>query len=348
MHRGWLSLGLAGALLGGVIAFGACANGGSGSSPGEGNGDSGGQPPSNDGSPTDDVSGDSGCGNTATNPQNCGMCGHMCNAGALCSQGMCGTTCMSPEVQCGGDGGQPFFDAGVADGGVEEGGGGSPDAGPYCANLSNDTSNCGECGKSCGPNHTCTAGMCVLMCPQGTVACVSANFCIPPGTCCTSSDCDAGGVCESPGGMCGCSTTDMYGTACTSASALSAIAVGGSTSVTGSIDTVGGANWFAVTFTGNTNQSFHPHITLSTNPNNEFIFDVSSDCTGTMELCGTEGGNCTAKTQWETSYSAAAISMGDLTSPALIPIPVTVVYLRVYRVAGMPLTCDQFTVTLSN
>src|SRR5580692_11143967 len=95
----------------------------------------------------DDGSGNDGggddaspCGDTMTSMLNCGSCGHVCAAGEMCSQGQCGLDCMAPEIQCGGDGGAPLFDAGqpeAGDGGdaaVAPSDAGSGPAVPYCAN----------------------------------------------------------------------------------------------------------------------------------------------------------------------------------------------------------------------
>jgi hypothetical protein len=342
-----------------VVAAGSCANG----SPDNGDEDAGrvlrdgttGEGATGDGG---ENGGDSGCGNVGTDPANCGACGHACAAGLMCSGGECGLGCTAPEVQCGGDGGAPFYDAGQPEAGGDAEGGVPPvpDAGsgphvPYCANTGTDTSNCGECGKSCGANHTCTSGACILDCPMGTIACPSANFCIPPDTCCTSADCaDAGGgQCTSPGGTCGCATPDTLGTTCAMATAPAVLAVGDSVTESGSLSTANEENWVHVTFTGNTSLTYHPHIKLSTNPSSEYVFDLSSSCAGTAIAC-TEGGSCTSKTEWEVSYTST-ITANDVGSGSFTAIPPVgaggQVWIRVHRASGMP-SCDAFTLTISN
>ncbi len=303
-----------------------------------------------DGTLLDGPLGDTGCGNTQTDPRNCGTCGHVCPSGQVCVSGKCG--CTPPGTLCTGPApGGP--DAGAGEAGPGEGGpppidsGASHDAGgtmSYCANLQNDPTNCGQCGKSCGQDHTCTNGMCVLSCPMGTTACMPADMCITPGNCCTNADCTvAGQMCPMPGGPCVCSgTVDTYGTTCAAASAIPPVALGGTSSVTGNLPTMGAANWFSVTFTAdNTMTSYHPRIHFTTNPNNEFVFDVQSSCAGGAVGCG-EGGSCTGKTDYEEFYDPNQPPQPLMAVPA-----VGSVVVRVYRASGTP-NCDSFTLTFSD
>ncbi len=89
--------------------------------------------------------------NTATDPNNCGVCGKKCGPGQICLQeGMnpprC--ACAANETLCG---------VGNA---------------LSCADLMNDPNNCGVCGNRCtgGTNHgapTCRKGFCDYDCEQG-------------------------------------------------------------------------------------------------------------------------------------------------------------------------------------
>jgi len=129
------------------------------------------------------------CVNTSTDPNNCGGCGKSCGT-MLCDNGSCSVSCN------GGDGGTETECPGGADGGPAQ---------PYCSNLQTDPANCGGCNKSCGADHLCQSGNCVLNCPPSQTACVSGNTCIPLGACCTTNDCTiTGETCPTPGSTCTC------------------------------------------------------------------------------------------------------------------------------------------------
>jgi hypothetical protein len=99
-------------------------------------------------------------------PKNCGACGKACNAGEVCSAGMCAMNCQAGYMLCMGA---------ATDGGM---------AGPACANLANDPMNCGACGNVCSSNHgvpQCNNGTCSTIC-LGTFADCDAN----PATGCES------------------------------------------------------------------------------------------------------------------------------------------------------------------
>jgi hypothetical protein len=80
------------------------------------------------------------CAITATDPNNCGMCGRRCPGGTACSSGVC--VCGSGQTSCGGTG---------------------------CVDLQTDVNHCGACGTACTQNQTCTAGMCA--CRPGFAKC---------------------------------------------------------------------------------------------------------------------------------------------------------------------------------
>jgi len=95
----------------------------------------------NDGAP--------GCGNTQTNPQNCGQCGNVCASGATCVAGKC--DCGTGKTECNG----------------------------ACVDTQTDAKNCGSCGHLCtGGNSTwsCVAGVCTVGCSGGQTAC--NNVCV--------------------------------------------------------------------------------------------------------------------------------------------------------------------------
>jgi hypothetical protein len=107
---------------------------------------------------------------------------------------------------------------------------------------------------------------------------------------------------------------------------------------------VGKEAWFIVTFTGNASTAYHPRVRFTNNPGSAFLFDIRTDCNGNAIGCGTEGGVSNGKTDWETFKPAA----NGYTQP--IP-PVGnngTILIRVYRKAGAPVTCENFTLSITN
>jgi len=78
--------------------------------------------------------------NTASDPNNCGECGNICqgttNGYPVCSGGTCGIGCNAPYSGCGN----------------------------RCVNLDSDGSNCGSCGMHCGTTEACGGGSCNPVC----------------------------------------------------------------------------------------------------------------------------------------------------------------------------------------
>jgi hypothetical protein len=127
-----------------------------------------------------------------------------------------------------------------------------------------------------------------------------------------------------------------------------ALTVGGAPlSVSGLSTATGEEDWVQVTFNGESNLAFHGHILFTTNPNSEFVFDIASDCKGTLRTCG-EGGSCQAKTEWEEAYITTSPAPSP-TGMTWAPIPaIGVTYIRVYRAsASASPTCDQWTLAIS-
>jgi hypothetical protein len=212
-------------------------------------------------------------------------------------------------------------------------------------------------------------------CPGGEAICNASNSCISSNDCCTTADCAAisGATCPSPGQACQCANGDKaclstkscvaqtacctaagaccddpLGKSCGAASVQAALTIGGAAlSVTGLSTATGEEDWIQVTFNGEANLAFHGHILFTTNPNSEFVFDIASDCKGTLRTCG-EGGSCQAKTEWEEEYITTTPAP-DPTGTTWAPIPtVGATYIRVYRASATAApTCDAWVLSIS-
>jgi hypothetical protein len=151
------------------------------------------------------------------------------------------------------------------------------------------------------------------------------------------------GVCSDG---CECATTGTSAS-CPAPTALGALQIGQSTTYTGNLVPLGNEAYLSVTFNGNMNYTYHPRITLSAGAS-EFAFDVIANCQGTLIACGVEGGGSSSSTDWEEYYSA-----GDPNNVAQFqPIgPVGsngTVIIHVYRRAGKPVSCNTYTLTITN
>src|SRR5439155_27292573 len=104
--------------------------------------------------------------------------------------------------------------------------------------------------------------------------------------------------------------------------------------------------WYQVAYQGPTTTPYHPRVTLTVNPGNEFVIDVMSNCSGGQIACGMEGGNAVNRTDWEQLASG-----GDATGNAYSPTPAVgtggTVWVRVHR-ANSVTSCSSFTVQFSN
>jgi hypothetical protein len=317
-------------------------------------------PPGEAGAPdASDAGGDGGttgpyCANLGNDNNNCGACGNVCKGEHTCQtatnpdgtqSGQCGLSCGAGQSACiAGDTCIPkgtccsSADCSVT-GQVCPAPAGScecPGGERVCPSINSciGSSYCctnADCASIAGA--TCPTGTTGVLsscqCSNGQKACLSTKSCIPQGSCCTQ----AGECCDDP-----------LGKSCGQASPQSSMALGKTINVQGGITATGEEDWIQVTFVNSDNTSFDGHIIFTANPNNEYAFDVSSDCLGTLLPCQ-DGGLCQTKHEWEESYKGGG---GDPTGLSWKPISIGTVNIRVYRaVANSAPTCDQWALAIS-
>jgi hypothetical protein len=144
----------------------------------------------------------------------------------------------------------------------------------------------------------------------------------------------------------GCECPVSTPTTCASPRSLSlGIAVGSPSVVyTGTLPVAGQDAWFSVTFLDNSNNSFHPKITLNGAAQGEFGFDLYANCTGTL-LPSCPDGTCVDLGSWE-NYNTDTNS--PINNPEPLPGTNGTVLIRVYRDNNGAVTCNPYTLTISN
>ena len=173
----------------------------------------------------------SACVDLATDLNNCGACGAICQSGLVpvrCRNGVCERASCPPELEyCGAvDGCRDLLTdplhcgacqnpcaSGVCSGGVCVGGAGcapgQADCGGVCVDTCCDNNNCGACGNVCPAGQSCFEGICGcpsgLCCAEGETIC--NGTCVA--TCCNNEHCGAcGNACPAGQtcfeGICGC------------------------------------------------------------------------------------------------------------------------------------------------
>ena len=230
----------------------------------------------------------------------------------------------------------------------------------------------------CSGGETCPMPSGTCSCPAGDTFCATLPGCIASTNCCTAANCPntsevTATACTPAGGTCsiaacvagyydvnktyadGCECHDAgVSQSCNAATNEGVLSVGGSASVIGNLPFAGDANFISVGFSGNASLSYHPNILFTNNPNNEYLFDLTEGCGGTSPPCGSEGGNCVGKVQWDVSYSASitahdvgASGCGTCAFQPIAALPTLVI--RVYRNPASPaITCDSYTIQISN
>jgi hypothetical protein len=172
------------------------------------------------------------CADLTASAQNCGACGHPCDATESCINGQCVVDmCTGGKTNCAGTCTATSTDpancgaCGDACGGGRNcvnGGCQCPQSltlcGSACVNLVTDSSNCGACGHSCGGGGCLSDGGCSCtggLTSCGTGACVDLmsdnNNCLTCGHACAAGQMCTGGVCGCPTGqkLCGAACMDI-------------------------------------------------------------------------------------------------------------------------------------------
>jgi hypothetical protein len=107
----------------------------------------------------DEVACDGACVKLATDPANCGKCGHACASMEVCTQSACAASCTSGQTQCGAS----------------------------CADLQTDPLHCGTCAVACdavpGAVPHCAGAKCTLACDTDYTECKGACIALDAGPC---------------------------------------------------------------------------------------------------------------------------------------------------------------------
>jgi hypothetical protein len=230
-----------------------------------------------------------------------------------------------------------------------------------------DNSSCGVTGETC----SAAGGTC--SCPSGEHICATTNSCITAAQCCTVTDCpDTTDVASTACTMNACTISQcdsgwadadgnyMNGCECMVAAPpntcggsnnVGAIAVGGTKTETGNLPTSGTEIWYTVTFQGW--PTYHPKVSLTTNPGNAYEFDIYSTCGTTVLTCGGTGeGTSIQKTSWEEGPTGGDTGGQGINTSGYTPTPIVgsngLINIRVYLVPGQPTTCMPFTLTITD
>jgi hypothetical protein len=257
--------------------------------------------------------------NLQTDPTHCGSCSNACsvaNATTTCNGGTCGIMqCAAGHGDCNGS----YTDGCEVD-------------------LTTDNNNCGACTTVCATQ--CSANVATSSCSAGSC---KIDTCSP-------NYYNIDGICGD-----GCECLQSTLATCAAPGIISLSGPGTSQNVTGNlIPDATTETWYQVAFAGNKVANYHPHVVFMTNPGEEYLFDIETNCTGGNETCaekidaGADAGapqHSTGLTEWEEFYAPGV----DLVDASFVAIPsVGTIYIHVYRAPGAAIDCNNYTLTVSN
>jgi hypothetical protein len=151
-----------------------------------------------------------------------------------------------------------------------------------------------------------------------------------------------------PANGCECAT-DSYANAC-SVSGSASVPSGGTTTMSGKIESARGSDWLTFNFTvPRVGSPYHPRISMTDSGGGQYAMDVLVTCAGSAAGCSTTGGanneNGINVTTWEQNYNGYVAGSGCCSdnTPRVASVRV-----RVYRRLGDTPTCTNYTVTATN
>jgi hypothetical protein len=206
-------------------------------------------------------------------------------------------------------------------------------------NLQDDPMNCGACGHNCATAHValanCASGQCaILSCATGWI------------------DYDG-----KPDNGCECQKSAAAAPRCADARDQAVTDASSSQlTMSGSITMAGGEDWYRITSTDDpdadgTCNIYHLAIHLTQNPKGQFRLDVVEDDCTTAATCGGTGEQSNGIDQYDFDASGECPCYNSATPPAgahQCANHSQVVRVRVYRQAGVPASCDVYTLTVTN
>jgi hypothetical protein len=217
-------------------------------------------------------------------------------------------------------------------------GGEAPDAGSD-AHARHDGSGGSEGGTTCSKSsQCCTSAQCPPTAHVQTTMCMGGSCAIStcaPGWYDFDASYASGCNCQAEGGASSCGTANV----------VPPLALGAKTTLSGNLPTEDGETWYQITFSGsNSNITYHPKISFTTNPNNEFVFNIVASCSGAPLSCADlEAG--TSLTTWEEYYDVSPDASELKAIPAVGA--AGVVLIEVHR-ANPGASCDSYELTVSD